>query len=107
MQHIIGISRQQVRFSSLEDTISPDNQVRFIVAFVEYVDRSKLNFAVKTLNTKTPLVILSKLYDNSIVPANDRFQLVRRGGFNTGFIVRLAAATKPYLLAVVFCQFCF
>ena len=51
MQHIIGISRQQVRFSSLEDTISPDNQVRFIDAFVEYINRSKLNFAVKTLKT--------------------------------------------------------
>jgi hypothetical protein len=38
MQHIIGISRQQLCFSSLEDTISPDNQVRFIDAFVEYVD---------------------------------------------------------------------
>jgi hypothetical protein len=38
MQHIIGISRQQVRFSSLEDTISPDNQVRFIDAFVESID---------------------------------------------------------------------
>jgi hypothetical protein len=66
MQHIIGISRQQLRFSNLEDTIRPDNQMRYIDAFVEYVDRSKLNFAVKTLNTETPLVILSKLYDNSI-----------------------------------------
>lgn len=27
MQHITGISRQQLRFSSLEDTISPYNQV--------------------------------------------------------------------------------
>ena len=47
MQHITGISRQQMRFSSLEDTISPDNQVRFIDAFVEYIDLSKLDFAVK------------------------------------------------------------
>jgi hypothetical protein len=38
MQHIIGISRQQCVFSSLEDTISPDNQVRFIDAFVVYID---------------------------------------------------------------------
>ena len=49
MQHITGISRQQMHFSSLEDTISPDNQVRFIDAFVEYIDLSKLDFAVKTL----------------------------------------------------------
>ena len=51
MQYITSISRQQLRFSSLEDTISPDNQVRFIDAFVEYVDLSKGDFAVKKLKT--------------------------------------------------------
>jgi hypothetical protein len=51
MQHITGISHQQLRLSSLQDTISPDNQLRFIEAFVEYFNRSKLNFAVKTLKT--------------------------------------------------------
>jgi len=34
MQHILGISRQQLRFSSLEDTISADNQVPFIDALL-------------------------------------------------------------------------
>jgi transposase len=52
MQHITGISRQQIRFSSLEDAISPDNQVRFIDAFVDNIDLSKLNFAIKTLKTE-------------------------------------------------------
>jgi transposase len=52
MQDITGISRQQLRFSSLEDTISPDNQVRFIDAFVEYIDLFKLDFAVKALKTE-------------------------------------------------------
>ena len=52
MQRIIGISRKQLRFSSLEDTISLDNQVRFIDAFVESIDLSKLGFAVKTLKTE-------------------------------------------------------
>jgi hypothetical protein len=47
MQHITGISCQQMRFSSLEYTISPDNQVRFIDAFIEVIDLSKLDFAVK------------------------------------------------------------
>ncbi|MFV8331762.1 hypothetical protein ACNQGB_14960 [Flavobacterium sp. XS1P32] len=60
MQHIIGISHQQLRFTSLEDTISPDNQVRFIDALVEYVYRSKLDFAVESLKTESPLVILSQ-----------------------------------------------
>ena len=37
MEHIQGISRQQLRMSSLEDTISQDNPVRFIDAFVENI----------------------------------------------------------------------
>ena len=49
MQHITGISRHQLRISSLEDAISPDNQVRFIDAFVSFVDLSKLGFSVQTL----------------------------------------------------------
>lgn len=49
MQHILGISRHQMRISSLEDAISPNNQVRFIDAFVTSVDLSKLGFAVQTL----------------------------------------------------------
>lgn len=62
MQHITGISRQQMRFSSLEDTISPDNQVRFIDAFVEYIDISKLDFAVKTLKTEGRPSFNSKVF---------------------------------------------
>ena len=34
MQHITGISRHQMRISSLEDATTPDNLVRFIDAFV-------------------------------------------------------------------------
>ena len=49
MQYITGISRQQLRFSSLEDAISADNQVRFIDAFVGHIDLFKLGFAVQTL----------------------------------------------------------
>jgi hypothetical protein len=51
MQHITGISRQQMRFSSIKDTISPDNQVQLIDAFVEYIDLSKFDFAEKALKT--------------------------------------------------------
>jgi transposase len=49
MQHISGISRHQMRISSLEDAIAPDNQVRFIDAFVTLIDLAKLGFAVQTL----------------------------------------------------------
>ena len=34
MQHITGIARNQMVFSSLEDTILPDNPVRLVDAFV-------------------------------------------------------------------------
>ena len=38
MQHITGIARNQMVFSSLEDTILSDNPVRFIDAFVNSID---------------------------------------------------------------------
>jgi hypothetical protein len=59
MQHIIGISSTSA-FSSLEDTISPDNQVRFIDAFVESIDLSKLGFAVKRSRPKVARVSIVK-----------------------------------------------
>ncbi|WP_115810513.1 hypothetical protein [Flavobacterium aquicola] len=56
MQHITGISRHQMRISSLEEAISPDNQVRFIDAFVSIVDLSKLGFTFRLLKRKAILV---------------------------------------------------
>jgi hypothetical protein len=38
MQHVTGISRQQLQISSLEDKINQDNPVRFIEAFVHNID---------------------------------------------------------------------
>jgi transposase len=52
MQHITGISRHQMRISSLEDAIAPDNQVRFIDAFVTFVDLVKLGFTVQTIKSE-------------------------------------------------------
>lgn len=49
MQHITGISRHQLRFSSLEEAIDPNNQVRFIDAFVAFIAIDKLGFKIKTL----------------------------------------------------------
>ena len=47
MQHITGISRNQMTFSSLEDTISLDNPIRFIDDFVENIDLRALGFEVE------------------------------------------------------------
>ena len=49
MQHIQGISRNQLQLSSLEDTISADNPVRFIDAFVGSIDLAKLGFTPRVL----------------------------------------------------------
>ena len=45
MQHITGIPRNQMCFSSLEDTISPENPIRFVEAFVEAI--AKKSFDVR------------------------------------------------------------
>jgi hypothetical protein len=52
MQHIQGISRNQLQMSSLEDKISIDNPVRFIDSFVSFIDLKKVEFGPKTLKTQ-------------------------------------------------------
>ncbi|GBL34975.1 hypothetical protein EMGBS15_05700 [Filimonas sp.] len=49
MQHISGISREQISFTSLEDYISCNHEVRFIDAFINEIDLKKLGFQVQTL----------------------------------------------------------
>ena len=52
MQHITGIPRNQMVFSSLEDTILPENPVRFIDAFVEALSLHTLGFSIQTLKAE-------------------------------------------------------
>ena len=52
MQHITGIARNQMVFTSLEDPISKDNPVRFIDAFVENIDLKTLGFELRTLKNE-------------------------------------------------------
>ena len=47
MQHISGISRQQLQISSLEDKITSENPVRFIEAFVENISLQALGFTTQ------------------------------------------------------------
>ena len=49
MQHITRIPRNQMCLSSLEDTISPENPIRFIDAFVETIALESLGFSVQTI----------------------------------------------------------
>jgi transposase len=52
MQHISGIPRTQMSFSSLEDTISLNHEIRFIDAFTSKVDLVKLGFQIKTIKSE-------------------------------------------------------
>ena len=52
MQHITGISRNQMTISSLESSISADNPIRFIDDFVGHIDLKALGFKVQTLKTE-------------------------------------------------------
>lgn len=49
MQFIQGILCNQLQIVSLEEKISNDNPVRFIDAFVRYIDLEKLGFSLKVL----------------------------------------------------------
>ncbi|MCZ8330847.1 MAG: hypothetical protein O9282_06005 [Flavobacterium sp.] len=51
MQHIQGIARNQLQVSSLEDSISQDNPVRFIDAFVNLIDLEKIGFTPRVVKT--------------------------------------------------------
>ena len=66
MQHITGISRNQMTIASLESSISADNPIRFIDAFVEHVDLKAVGFEMQTLKTEgrppSETKIFHKLY---------------------------------------------
>ncbi|MEG2309227.1 hypothetical protein [Chryseobacterium sp.] len=52
MLHVTGIARNQMVFTSLEDSIFEDNLVCFIGAFVENIDLKALGFELRTPKTE-------------------------------------------------------
>ena len=52
MQHISGISREQLSFSTLEASIGKENPVRFIDAFSHQLNLSKIGFNINTLKSE-------------------------------------------------------
>ena len=52
MQHITGISRQELQMSSLEDKIGTENPVRFIDAFVEHISLGSIGFTAQTIKSE-------------------------------------------------------
>lgn len=62
MQHITGIPRNQMYFSSLEDSILEDNPIRFIDFFVESISLEALDFEVQTLKSEGRPSYNSKIF---------------------------------------------
>lgn len=62
MQHITGVPRNQMRFSSLEDSISQENPVRFIEAFVENISLRNLGFSTLTIKSEGRPSFDSKIF---------------------------------------------
>jgi len=52
MQHISGISRQQLQICSLKDKIALENPVRFIEAFVENISLKSVGFIIQTIKSE-------------------------------------------------------
>ena len=52
MDFIVTQDRFQITLSSLEDKISVENPVRFVDAFVEHLDLTKLGFIINTLKSE-------------------------------------------------------
>ena len=69
MQHITGISRNQITIVSLESSIASDNPIRFIDAFVENIDLKALGFEVQTLKTEGGLVLIPRFFSSFICKA--------------------------------------
>jgi len=84
MQHIAGLSRQQLQICSLEDKIALDSSLRFIEAFVKNISIEALGFTAQKKRTLNPLNILSQNFTRTlkVLTACNRFQLVRLGERN-------------------------
>lgn len=60
--HYWNSSQSDGFFSSLEETILTENPVRFVDAFVEYINFIKLVFSVQTLKKKVARVMIAKYF---------------------------------------------
>ena len=62
MQHIAGLSHQQLQIGSLEDKIALDNPVRFIEAFVKYISLESLGLTAQKKRLTCLLLFSLKAY---------------------------------------------
>ncbi len=66
MRDIIGIPRNRLFFSSLEDTILLELPVRFVDAFVEALSLQTLGFSIQTSKGKIARALILKSFLKSI-----------------------------------------
>ena len=66
MQHIVPTNRLQVSFSSLEELVAADEPVRFLDAFAEKLDLSKLGFKTKVIQQEGRLHLIQEYCSKSI-----------------------------------------
>jgi transposase len=103
IQHITGILRNQLFFSSLQDIILPENPARFIDAFVESLSLQTLGFSVQTIKRKGRLSFDTKIflkiylygYLNGLEPKKARKGVLAILNCN-GFYAPSYSTTKAY-----------
>ena len=62
MQHITGISRNQLQLVSLEDKIGTENPVRFIDAFTDHISLESLGFTTQTIKSEVSPSFDTKIF---------------------------------------------
>ena len=81
MQHIQGIARDQISFSSFEDRISKDNPLRFIDVFAAKLDLDKIGFSVNALQKEGRIILIRVLLSDCIHILPPNFMEMRHYGF--------------------------
>ena len=81
MQHIVPIDRHQVSFSSLEELVAPDDPVRFLDAFAEKLDLSKLGFKTKAIQPEgRPILCPTHFIEDLFVRLPERYPIISPAG---------------------------
>lgn len=77
MNHVTGIPRLQMQITSSEDSISQENLMRLVDAFVEQLNLLNLGFEVKTIKKILHDMKLYKVFYEFMNEINGNFTLRR------------------------------
>ena len=79
MPTILGLDRFQITFSTLEDTISADNEVRFIDAFVDKFELKKMEIKLYEISSSIKEYIDANAKDRLQEAVSIKLKLERYG----------------------------